>query len=100
MTTRQLVLSAGAIGLIVSIAILTLVAFGVAGVLFTHEIDLMHVLWPSSLMLTTGWRTTDHGIALTVISVFINCLTYAVIAVLLRAGLRSVLNLIAQRGHT
>ena len=100
MTTRRLVLSAGTIGLIVSIAILTLIAFGVAGVLFTHEIDLMHVLWPSSLMLTTGWRTTFHGIALTVISVFLNCLTYSVVAVLLRAGLRSAVNLIGERAHT
>src|SRR5437667_4470175 len=94
MTTKRLALSAGTIGLIVSIAILTLIGFGVAGVLFTHEIDLMYVLWPWSLMLTTGWRTTVHGIALTVISVFLNCLTYSFVALLLRAGLRFVVNLI------
>jgi len=100
MTTRRLVLSAGTGGLIVSTAILTLIAFGVAGVLFTHEIDLMRVLWPSSLILTTGWRTTAHGITLTVISVFLNCLTYSVVAVLLRTGLRSAANLIRGRGDT
>src|SRR3979490_845482 len=100
MTTRRLVLSAGTVGLIVSTAILTLIAFGVAGVLFTHEIDLMRVLWPSSLILTTGWRTTAHGITFSVISVSLNCLPYSVVAVLLRTGLRSAANLIRGRRHT
>jgi hypothetical protein len=99
MTTRQLVLSAGTVGLIVSVAILTLLAFGVSGILTIHDVDLMYVLWPSSLMLTTGWRTTVPGIALTVVSVFVNCLTYLVSAILLRASLRSALNLIG-RGST
>ena len=89
MTNRRIVLSAGTIGLMVSIAILTLIALGVAGVLTIHEINLMYVLWPSSLILTTTWRTTVRGISLTVISVFLNCLTYSLIAVLLRSGLRS-----------
>jgi hypothetical protein len=97
MTIRQLLLSAATIGLVVSIATLTLIGFGVAGVLTVHHIDLMYVVWPSSLILTTGWRTTVHGITLTVASVFLNCLTYSVIAVLLRASLRSVLNLIGRR---
>ena len=98
MTTRTLLLSAGMVGLIVSIVILTLMAFGVAGTLFTHEIDLMRFLWPSSLILTTGWRTTAHGITLTVIAVLLNCLTYSVVAVLLGTGFRSTANLI-RWGH-
>lgn len=100
MTARQLVLSAGAIGLIVSMAILTLMAFGVAGVLYVHEVDVMYGLWPSSLLLTTGWRTTVHGISLTVISVLLNCLTYSVVALLLRAGLRSLVNRTGGLDHT
>jgi hypothetical protein len=94
MTKPRLILIAGTIGLIVSIAILTLMAFGVAGVLTIHEIDLMYVLWPSSLILTTSWRTTARGISLTVISLFLNFSTYSVIAVLLRSGLQSILKLI------
>ena len=99
MTTRQLVFTAGAVGLTVSVAILTLLGFGVSGVLTIRNVDLIYLLWPSSLMLTTGWRTTVPGIALTIVSVFANCLTYLVIAVLLRAILRSILNLIG-RGST
>jgi len=93
MTNRRLILSAGTIGLLISIAILTSIAFGVAGVLTIHEVNLMYVLWPSSLILRTTWRTTGRGISITVISIFLNCLTYAVIAVLLRAGLQCVLKL-------
>jgi hypothetical protein len=97
MTERWLILSAGTIGLMVSIAILALIACGVAGVLTFREIDLMYVLWPSSLILTTSWRTTVRGITLTVIAVVLNCLTYSVIAVLLRAGLLSALKLIKRK---
>jgi hypothetical protein len=100
MTKRRLILSAGIIGLMVSISILTLIAFGVAGVLTIHEIDLMYVLWPSSLMLTISWRTTVRGISLTVISVSLNCLTYSVIAVLLQTGVRSVVKLIESKDRT
>ena len=99
MTTRQLVFTAGAVGLTVSVAILTLLGFGVSGVLTIRNVDLIYLLWPSSLMLTTGLRTTVPCIALTIVSVFANCLTYLVIAVLLRAILRSILNLIG-RGST
>jgi hypothetical protein len=95
---RLLILSAGT-GLMVSVAILTLIAFGVAGVLIVHETDLMYVFWPASRMLTIGWRTTLSGITLTAVLVFLNCLTYSVIAFLLRAGLRSLVSLTERRRH-
>ena len=100
MTTRWLALGAGTVGLLVSLAILTLMGLGVAGVLFTSGIDLMYVLWPSSVILTTGWRTTAHGITLTIISVLLNCLTYSLIAFLLRAAFRLALPSTRERDHT
>jgi hypothetical protein len=77
----RLVLGVGAlVGLGVSIAVLTLLWFGVAGVLNVGRTDLMYVFWPSPLMLTTGWRSTAPGIATTVVSVAINCLLYTAVA--------------------
>jgi len=66
-------------------------------VLTVNEIDMMYILWPASLILTTGWRTTVPGITLTVISVLLNSITYAVLAVLLRAISQFALGLIGQR---
>ncbi len=94
MTTRQVILCAGTVGLIISGLILTTLAFGVSGSLTVHKIDLMYVLWPSSTILTVGWRTTARGIATTVLSVVINCLTYSGIAALLLVCIRSVVRLI------
>jgi hypothetical protein len=37
---------------------------------------MMYVLWPSSVMLVVGWRTTIPGIIITASSVVINCLLY------------------------
>src|SRR6202162_3456748 len=76
--TMRLSVSAGVVvGLMVSSAALALLAYGVAGVLTVTGIDLMYILWPASLMLTTGWRTTVPGVTLTIISVFLNCVTYS-----------------------
>lgn len=87
---RQVALWGGIVGLVISALILASLAFGVSGVLRVHDIDLMYVLWPSSMMLTIGWRTTAAGIATTVLSVAINFLTYAGIALVLGACIRSV----------
>jgi hypothetical protein len=80
MATR-LVLGIGAfVGFCVSLAVLALLWFGVAGVLNVGRTDLMYVFWPSSLMLTVGWRSTAPGIATTVMSVAFNCLLYMAVA--------------------
>jgi len=77
----RLVLGVGAlIGFFISLAVLTLLWFGVAGVLHLGQTDLMYIFWPSSLMLTVGWRSTPHGIAMTIASVAINCVLYMTVA--------------------
>ena len=80
MTPRQVLLIGAIVGFCVSLAVLALLWFGVAGVLNVGRTDLMYIFWPSSLMLTVGWRTTAPGIATTVVSVGINCLLYMAIA--------------------
>jgi hypothetical protein len=80
MVTR-LVLGIGAVvGFCVSLAVLALLWFGVAGVLNVGRADLMYIFWPSSLMLTVGWRSTAPGIATTFMSVALNCLLYMAVA--------------------
>jgi len=80
MATR-LVLGIGAcVGFCVSLVVLALLWFGVAGVLNVGQTDLMYIFWPSSLMLTVGWRSTAPGIATTIVSVAINCVLYMAVA--------------------
>ena len=80
MATR-LVLGIGAsVGFCVSLAVLALLWFGVAGVLNVGRTDLMYIFWPSSLMLIVGWRSTAPGITTTVVSVAINCVLYMAVA--------------------
>lgn len=76
MTTKSVLLTGVAVGLCMSIAVLTLLWFGVAGVLNVGRTNLMYVVWPSSLMLTVGWRSTFPGIVTTMVSVALNCLLY------------------------
>jgi hypothetical protein len=52
----------------ISVGILALPPMGVSGVLFVNQVDFMYVLWPFSLMLTVGWRTTPLGAAITLLS--------------------------------
>lgn len=92
MKKRELI-CAFVIGLLASGAILTLMAFGVSGVLVVHKIDLMYVFWPASIILTVGWRTTFSGITTTLIAVLLNSLTYLGVAVLARATLRGILRI-------
>ena len=84
MATRDVLIVGGIVGLLVSSAVLALMWFGVAGVLYVGRTDLMRIFWPSSVMLTTGWRTTLHGIGVTAVSVALNCLLYMVVAYGLR----------------
>ncbi len=87
MTTRQVLIVGGIVGLIVSSAVLALLWFGVAGVLNVGDTNLMYVIWPSSMMLLVGWRTTIHGMVVTATSVAINCLLYMAFSyALLRVG--------------
>ncbi len=93
MTTRQAGFTGSGIGLLVSIAVLVLLGFGVSGILYVGSTDFMYVLWPSSLILTVGWRSTPSGIIITALSVAMNCLTYAAGALLVRAGMRSIVGI-------
>lgn len=84
MTTRVVLIVGAIAGLLVSSAVLALMWFGVAGILYIGRTDLMRIFWPSSVMLTTGWRTTFHGIGITAVSVALNCLLYMAVAYGLR----------------
>ena len=84
MTTRQVLLAGGIVGLSVSGVVLALLWFGVSGVLTAGRTDLMYVFWPSSVMLVVGWRSTIQGLMITASSVVINCLLYMALAYALR----------------
>jgi hypothetical protein len=95
MTTRQVLIVGGIVGLIVSSAVLALLWFGVAGVLYLGDTNLMYIFWPSSMMLLVGWRSTIHGMMITATSIAINCLLYIGLSyALLRVG-RLVRSLLA-----
>jgi hypothetical protein len=93
MTTRQVLIVGGIVGLLVSSAVLALIWFGVAGVLVVGKIDLMYVFWPASVMLVVGWYRTIPGMMITASAVAINCLLYMAVAY----SLRVVVRLIAHR---
>jgi hypothetical protein len=78
------------VGFCVSLAVLALLWSGVAGVLNVGRTDLMYMLWPSSLMVTVGWRNPAPGTAATVMSVAINCLLYMSVAYALYRIVRAV----------
>ncbi|HZQ19267.1 MAG TPA: hypothetical protein VFA90_11125 [Terriglobales bacterium] len=80
MNTRTVLLIGTLLGIASSGAVLTLLWFGVAGVLQVGGTDLMRLLWPSSVMLVMGWRRTIPGIMITASAVAINCLLYTLIA--------------------
>lgn len=83
------------VALMVSASILSLMWYGVSGVVRLRNLDLTIVFWPSSLMLTTGWRSSFHGIAITILSIAANCLLYAGIAVVIDILVRAVVRSIA-----
>ena len=90
MARRNALFIGAATGLLVSGAVLALLWYGVSGILFVNHIDLMHIVWPSSIMLTTGWRCTVPGVMITASSVAINCLLYMAVAYSLWAVVRLV----------
>lgn len=96
MTTRQVAIIGGVVGLTASAMEVALFRFGVLGVLRADGIDFVHILWPSSVMLINGWCSTVQGLLITVSSIAINCLLYALVALGLRACLRLVIK--ANRG--
>jgi len=85
MSTRVAALLGASIGLIISLAVLTLLWFGVLGVLTINGIDLMYIAWRSSIMLTTGWRSSPYGVSTTIISVALNSGLYGITGIVLRA---------------
>lgn len=95
MTKRQVATIGGIVGLTVSSLVLVLLWAGVLGALRLRGVDLAHVLWPSSVMLTLGWCCTVAGILTTVSSIAINCLLYAMVALLVR----SFVKLMARTSH-
>ncbi|MBV9075720.1 MAG: hypothetical protein JOZ10_19015 [Acidobacteria bacterium] len=79
--SNRIVLGSCVIALVACICILILLASGTAGVLIlAGRLDLMYVLWPSSLMLVVGWGKTPFGIMITLLSVALNCALYTAIA--------------------
>ena len=86
LTYRNSALVGATIGFVVSACILTLLWYGVSGVLTVGDTHYMYVFWPSAAMLVLGWYNTFSGIMVTVFSVVINCLTYAAIGLLLRVA--------------
>jgi hypothetical protein len=90
MSTRQVLFVGGIAGLLVASAMLTLLWFGVAGVLYTGNTNLMHVFWPSSMMLVLGWCCTVPGVMITASAIVINCLLYMGVAYSLRVVVRLI----------
>jgi hypothetical protein len=97
MTIRLTIVLGAAVGLVVSAGVLTLLWFNVSGVLEVGHMDLMYVLWPSSLLLLGAWHTTPLGILITFLAVVTNCLVYAGVALLLRRGLASAAKSLSTR---
>lgn len=89
-----------ALGLAVCAGILSLMWFGVSGVLYLGHTDLTYVLWPSSVVLVGGWKTTAPGITITVYPVLTNFLIYAGIAILLRWGTMSAPKRVASHSQS
>ena len=90
MSTKHVLLIGGIVGVSVSVIVLALLWFGVAGVLNVGSTYLMYLFWPSSVMLTTGWRSSIPGMMITISSVAINCLFYMAFANTLRFAVRLV----------
>ena len=82
MTNRTVLFIGALLGLAISGAVLTLLWFGVAGVLHANATgtDWIKVFWLASVMLVVGWRSTIPGLMITVSAVAINCVLYMAIA--------------------
>lgn len=90
MTSRKTLALGGALGLVPPVIVLALLwRYGLFEIML-GSIDLRTVLWPSSVMLTTGWCCTVPGVLITISSLGINCVLYMVVALLVRAATRSL----------
>jgi hypothetical protein len=78
--TRTVLLIGVIIGLTTSGVVLTLLWFGVSGVMYVGGTDLRRLFWPSSIVLVTSWRSTIPGVMITISAVVIDCLLYMAIA--------------------
>jgi hypothetical protein len=89
MTVRRTVVVAATAALVVSGTVLGLLwRFGVWEYMLLGHTDVRVIFWPSSVILTVGWGTTTRGILITLFSVFVNCVLYVGIALLLRSCIR------------
>ena len=86
LTKKRTAIIGAILGLLVCAAVLILLdLYGVWYLLPIGHTDLRVLLWPSSVMLTVGWRTTLPGVLITLSSIAINCMVYAGIAIALHA---------------
>ena len=91
MTARTAAIIGGLVGLAICFAVLSLMWFGVAGVLNVSGTDLMYVFWPFSVMLKVGWNTSLYGVITTLILVGLNSVTYSLVAMLLWVGCNRII---------
>jgi hypothetical protein len=87
-TLRRSAIIGAAVGLTVSMAILSLLWVHMWGILVLRQVNIRHIFWPSSVMLTSDWCRSARGILITISSVAINSCIYAGVAVGLRALVR------------
>jgi len=82
LTNRTVLFIGALLGLAIPGAVLTLLWFGVAGVLHANATgtDWIKLFWLASVMLVVGWRSTIPGLMITVSAVAINCVLYMAIA--------------------
>ncbi len=81
-------MSGAVCGLVICSLVLVLMYFGVSGVLNIGDgIDVGYIVWPASLLLTVGWRSTTLGVAITVMTILLNCAMYAFVAVAIKAAI-------------
>jgi hypothetical protein len=85
MSTKQTVTIASAVALIVCGTFLDLLwSYGIWEIMLFGKTDVRVILWPSSSMITVGWRSNPAGITMTISSIAINCILYVAVALLLR----------------
>ncbi len=88
LTKKRTAIVGGIVGLVVCITILVLLdLYGVWYLFPIGHSDLRVILWPSSVMLTVGWRTSVPGVLITLSSIAINCMVYALAALVLHVSL-------------
>lgn len=85
MVMKKTIIVGGLIGLIVPIITIVILWFGLGFGISIDGINITNLLWPSSIMLIRGWRSTLPGVMITLSSIVINCLLYAGVLLLMRS---------------